>query len=959
MPRGGGTVNQYSETEVGGLTLDDWNYEIDEDANKIILGRYKGNAVNVVIPSEFEEYEGKTVEIKELVNMFWNLRTLTLSLGGVDWYDNELVSLKIGTTDQKVTLSTDDLSQSFYGNLKQDFKHLKSMDLSGLDTSKVTNMSYMFANCYALESLDLTGITTDNVTDMRYMFSECNNLKKLDVSKFNTSNVTNMRNMFAQCSDLTELDVTKFDTRKVTDMSYMFKGLVQLEELDITNFVTDQVTAMGYMFFYCEKLKTIDVTHFDTSKVTDMSGMFSCCLNLEQLDVSGFNTSSVTTMESMFSYTSLLEELDVSGFDTTKVTTMYGMFQLCSNLKQLDVSKFETSNVTTMQAMFSRCNNLQYLDVSNFDTSNVANMTTMFTDCKNLEYLDLSGFDTRKVEGMNLMFEGCDKINIFDLRSFQLDSLNTNVMAKMFDRGKLTEGDPIPTLILATDEKLLNAYNDPGSIEGRIPYIAKVIYHGNEGIFENQEKEKAYILEESDHFIYQSLEDKFIYEASVLKKYNPSTSLSKEGSVFNGWYLDEACTKPFDEAATIDFTTLENGTLHLYAGYSEPLQAVELIAYEGGSGTDASNHGDALPEPQWEEGLESYAISVDGEAWDLKEEGVPFAWEYRNSEGEKVESAAKAGSYALYALPRVDDKEIRLDEHILSLPEEGMAVGEVKVREVSDESAETLSSEIYKGVYEEEGACQIKEAHAHVKAGTQFYKNGNTMYPVNEDAKIVLLWDELIEEVLGSAERMEALHAKGMEAVKGIDETKEVKREFRYLDLVDQNDGNLWVGTEKETVSVYYPYPKGSEAGDRFAVVYYEGLTRDYTMQMSEEALDEEIAKSKAREIEVRKTEGGLEFEVGSKEFGTFEVMWQKEEKPTEPEEKPTEPEEKPSEPEEKPNTPNEENKGENNIEEIKKEESEAVNTGDEVSKGMYYVLLGGSMIVFAAMLRKNRRSEQ
>lgn len=135
--------------------------------------------------------------------MFWNLRTLTLSLGGVDWYDNELVSLKIGTTDQKVTLSTDDLSQSFYGNLKQDFKHLKSMDLSGLDTSKVTNMSYMFANCYALESLDLTGITTDNVTDMRYMFSECNNLKKLDVSKFNTSNVTNMRNMFAQCSDLT------------------------------------------------------------------------------------------------------------------------------------------------------------------------------------------------------------------------------------------------------------------------------------------------------------------------------------------------------------------------------------------------------------------------------------------------------------------------------------------------------------------------------------------------------------------------------------------------------------------------------------------------------------------------------------------------------------------------------------------------------------------------------------
>ena len=83
------------------------------------------------------------------------------------------------------------------------------------------------------------------------------------------------------------------------------------------------------------------------------------------------------------------------------------------------------------------------------------------------------------------------------------------------------------------------------------------------------------------------------------------------------------------------------------------------------------------------------------------------------------------------------------------------------------------------------------------------------------------------------------------------------------------------------------------------------------------------------------------------------------EEKPTEPEEKPSEPEEKPTEPQEKPNTPNEEEKGESNIEEIKKEESEAVHTGDEVSKGMYYVLLGGSMIVFAAMSRKKRSSEQ
>ncbi|WP_102269624.1 BspA family leucine-rich repeat surface protein [Massilicoli timonensis] len=678
-------------------------------------------------------------------------------------------------------------------------------------------------------------------------------------------------------------------------------------------------------------LETIDLSGLDTSGVTDMSNMFMSCISLKE--IKGLET-----------------------LDTSKVETMNAMFWDCPLLKNLDLTHFNTENVKDMSYMFMACLNLESLDVNSFDTSKVERMDYMFTMCENLKNIEgLNHFDTSKVENMYGMFSDCEKINVFDLSSFDLSGFktsNADRMAEIFDCDDFID-DPIPTIIITEDEKLIERYNDPDSIKGRIPYFGNVSFDANGGVFaDGSTKQFTVVNDETNHFIYANETEVDQAKAAVsavpgtdILMNNPSTSLSKEGSVFNGWYLDEACTKPFDEATTIDFTTLANGTLHLYAGYSEPLQAVELIAYEGGSGTDASNHGDALPEPQWEEGLESYAISVDGEAWDLEEEGVPFAWEYRNSEGEKVESAAKAGSYALYALPRVDDKEIRLDEHILSIPEEGMAVGEVKVREVSDESAETLSSEIYKGVYEEEGACQIKEAHAHVKAGTQFYKNGNTMYPVNEDAKIVLLWDELIEEVLGSAERMEALHAKGMEAVKGMDETKEVKREFRYLDLVDQNDGNLWVGTEKETVSVYYPYPEGSEEGDRFAVVYYEGLTRDYTMQMSEEALDEEIAKSKAREIEVRKTEGGLEFEVGSKEFGTFEVMWQKEEKPTEPEEKP--------------NTPNEEEKGESNIEEIKKEESEAVHTGDEVSKGMYYVLLGGSMIVFAAMLRKNRRSEQ
>ncbi|EME8125041.1 BspA family leucine-rich repeat surface protein, partial [Enterococcus faecium] len=45
--------------------------------------------------------------------------------------------------------------------------------LENLDTSQVTNMNYMFYNCWSLQSLDLSSFDTSQVTDMSYMFSSC------------------------------------------------------------------------------------------------------------------------------------------------------------------------------------------------------------------------------------------------------------------------------------------------------------------------------------------------------------------------------------------------------------------------------------------------------------------------------------------------------------------------------------------------------------------------------------------------------------------------------------------------------------------------------------------------------------------------------------------------------------------------------------------------------------------
>ncbi|MBQ2408699.1 MAG: BspA family leucine-rich repeat surface protein, partial [Bacilli bacterium] len=53
---------------------------------------------------------------------------------------------------------------------------LTQLDLSNFDTSKVTNMDYMFYYCTNLTQLDLSNFDTSKVTNMQSMFSYCNNL---------------------------------------------------------------------------------------------------------------------------------------------------------------------------------------------------------------------------------------------------------------------------------------------------------------------------------------------------------------------------------------------------------------------------------------------------------------------------------------------------------------------------------------------------------------------------------------------------------------------------------------------------------------------------------------------------------------------------------------------------------------------------------------------------------------
>ena len=351
-------------------------------------------------------------------------------------------------------------------------------DLSGWDTSSITNASCMFGGCYKLASLDVSNFDTSNVEDMSSMFNGCWEVSELDVSRWDTSKVTNMAALFAACKKLTSLDVSgwdtsnvtkmtnmfgscgsngfkldlsKWNTSKVTDMYGMFRESVNLTEVNLTGWDTSKVTDMGKMFNKCSALTSLgDVTGWDLSNVTNFAYLFEGCSALPGLDLSGWKSPKVTTMKYMFNGCTKLNSLDVSGWDTSKVTDMWGTFRGCAALPSLDLSGWDTSNVTYMVEMFQDCTALVSVDVSGWDTSNVTQTNYMFKNCAALTSLDASGWDTSKVTNMYSMFDGCKALRtIYASELWSTEGMSSAALglesssAKMFNncytlRGKIS-----------------------------------------------------------------------------------------------------------------------------------------------------------------------------------------------------------------------------------------------------------------------------------------------------------------------------------------------------------------------------------------------------------------------------------------------------------------------------------------------------------------------------------------
>ena len=161
------------------------------------------------------------------------------------------------------------------------------------------------------------------------------------------------------------------------------------------------------------------------------------------------------------------------------------------------------------------------------------------------------------------------------------------------------------------------------------------------------------------------------------------------------------------------------------------------------------------------------------------------------------------------------------------------------------------------------------KAFATLPDGTKYFINESKV-DVTGSAAPSLLFDDVVSDHnttgAGDYDQQLANRAAGVAADSGAD-LENPYYQAKYLDLVDANNGNVWL-TASEPVTVYWPYPEGTDEGTEFHLVHFPGLDRT----MANGDVQAAIEGSPAEYVDVENTEHGIRFTTDG--FSPFVLIW-------------------------------------------------------------------------------------
>ena len=140
------------------------------------------------------------------------------------------------------------------------FKNIRSInfDVSNWDVTEYDRLDCLFFNCQCIETvIGLETWDVSNVKDFTGFFSQCSNLKNVNVSGWKLYNAMITYAMFFGCQDLKTIkgiDTWEFDDNYRIDMMNMFYNCSDLTDIGDIDYWENVVGNKKGMFHNCQQL---------------------------------------------------------------------------------------------------------------------------------------------------------------------------------------------------------------------------------------------------------------------------------------------------------------------------------------------------------------------------------------------------------------------------------------------------------------------------------------------------------------------------------------------------------------------------------------------------------------------------------------------------------------------------------------------------------------------------------
>lgn len=239
---------------------------------------------------------------------------------------------------------------------------LETIDISNFKTSNVTDLTALFqVNTKLTEIKGLANLDVSNVTSLSNAFMDCSSLKSLDITGWNTSKVEAMSSTFDDCSSLEEIKgLEDIDTSKVTTMRFLFNHNV-LKSLDLSKWNTSNVTDFFGIFNVSKIADLSSVANWDTSKVTNMQQVFRY-VNYETIDISGWINNSNLLITNLMFYHATIKNLYMNKLSFDSVTDYQNMFE-SANITNIYVK--DEAAKTWIEARLAEANKTANVQIAN------------------------------------------------------------------------------------------------------------------------------------------------------------------------------------------------------------------------------------------------------------------------------------------------------------------------------------------------------------------------------------------------------------------------------------------------------------------------------------------------------------------------------------------------------------------------------------------------------------------